>query len=36
MNRTEGFVNLNKFKSGQAIKRSSKPLYSKRWKQLNG
>jgi len=30
MNRTKGFVNLNKFKSGQAIKKSSKPLYSKK------
>ncbi len=30
MNRTKGFVNLNKFKSGRAIKKSGKPLYSKK------
>jgi len=30
MNRTKGFVNLNKFKSGRAIKKSGRPLYSKK------
>ena len=30
MNRTRGFVNLNKFKSGRAIKRLSRALYDKR------
>jgi hypothetical protein len=30
MNRTKGFVNLNKFKSGRAIKKSNRPLYSKK------
>jgi len=30
VNRTRGFVNLNRFKSGRAIKRLSKSLYSKR------
>jgi hypothetical protein len=30
MNRTKGFANLNKFRSGRAIKKSSKPLYSKK------
>lgn len=27
MNRTRGFVNLNRFKSGRAIKRLSKTVY---------
>jgi len=30
MNRTKGFVNLNRFKSGRAIKRLSKAVYDKR------
>jgi len=30
MNRTKGFVNLNKFKSGRTIKTSDKALYSKK------
>jgi len=30
MNRTKGFVNLNRFKSGRAIKRLSKAEYDKR------
>jgi len=30
MNRTKGFINLNKFKSGRAIKKSDKALYSKK------
>jgi len=30
MNRTRGFVNLNRFKSGKAIKRFSKADYHKR------
>ena len=30
MNRTKGFTNLNKFRSGRAIKKSSKSLYSKK------
>lgn len=29
MNRTRGFVNLNRFKSGRAIKKLGKSLYSK-------
>jgi len=29
MNRTRGFVNLNRFKSGRAIKRLKSSLYSK-------
>jgi len=29
MNRTRGFVNLNRFKSGRAIKRLSKAVYDK-------
>jgi len=29
MNRTRGFVNLNKFKSGRTIKRLSKAVYDK-------
>ncbi len=29
MNRTRGFVNLNRFKSGRAIKRLSKSVYHK-------
>ncbi len=30
MNRTRGFVNLNRFKSGRAIKKLSKSIYTKR------
>ena len=30
MNRTKGFVNLNRFKSGRAIKKLSKAVYDKR------
>jgi len=30
VNRTRGFVNLNKFKSGRAIKQLSKNIYDKR------
>jgi len=30
MNRTKGFVNLNRFKSGRAIKRLGKVVYRKR------
>jgi len=30
MNRTRGFVNLNRFKSGRAIKKLSKAVYDKR------
>ena len=30
MNRTRGFVNLNRFKSGRTIKRLSKVAYDKR------
>jgi len=30
MNRTRGFVNLNRFKSGRAIKRLGKAIYDKR------
>jgi len=30
MNRTRGFVNLNRLKSGRAIKRLSKSVYHKR------
>ena len=30
MNRTRGFVNLNRFKSGRTIKRLSKVVYDKR------
>ena len=29
MNRTRGFVNLNRFKTGKSIKQLSKTLYSK-------
>lgn len=29
MNRTKGFVNLNRFKSGRAIKKLTKSLYTK-------
>ncbi len=29
MNRTRGFVNLNRFKSGQAIKKLGKATYDK-------
>ena len=29
MNRTRGFVNLNRFKSGRAIKKLSKSFYHK-------
>lgn len=29
MNRTRGFVNLNRFKSGRAIKKFTKSLYTK-------
>jgi len=29
MNHTRGFVNLNRFKSGKAIKRLSKAVYQK-------
>ena len=29
MNRTRGFVNLNRFKSGKAIKRLSKAVYDR-------
>ncbi len=29
MNRTRGFVNLNRFRSGRAIKRLTKSLYNK-------
>ena len=41
MNQTKGFVNLNKFKSGRAIKKSGKPLYSKKvetdkWREVKG
>ena len=32
MNRTTGFVNLNRFKSGRAIKRFSKAVYDKQKK----
>ena len=30
MNRTRGFVNLNRFKSGRTIKKLSKAVYDKR------
>ena len=33
MNRTKGFVNLNRFKSSQAIKKSGKAIYSKQEKK---
>ena len=33
MNRTKGFVNLNRFKSGRAIKKLSKASYDKRKKR---
>ena len=29
MNRTRGFINLNRFRSGRAIKRLTKSLYNK-------
>lgn len=29
MNRTRGFINLNRFRSGRAIKRLTKSLYTK-------
>ena len=29
MNRTKGFVNLNRFKSGRAIKKLSKTVYDR-------
>ncbi len=29
MNRTRGFVNLNRFKSGRAIKKQGKSVYQK-------
>jgi len=32
MNRTRGFVNLNRFKSGKTIKRLNKVVYDKRKK----
>ncbi len=35
MNRTRGFVNLNRFKSGKAIKRLSKISYD-RHKKIRG
>ncbi len=35
MNRTRGFVNLNRFKSGKAIKRLSKISYDKH-KKIRG
>ncbi len=36
MNRTRGFVNLNKFKSGRAVKRLSKSLYYNKSKKRKG
>ncbi|MBA7485597.1 hypothetical protein ES707_21145 [subsurface metagenome] len=30
MDRTRGFINLNRFKSGRAIKKLSKAVYDKR------
>jgi hypothetical protein len=33
MNRTKGFVNLNRFKSGRAIKKLGKASYDKRGKK---
>jgi len=30
VNRTRGFINLNRFKSGRAIKRLGKAVYDKR------
>ena len=36
MNRTRGFVNLNRFKSGRAIKKLSKSLYKNRLKKVKG
>jgi len=34
MNRTRGFVNLNRFKSGRAIKKLGKALYGRRKKRV--
>jgi hypothetical protein len=34
MNRTKGFVNLNRFKSGRAIKKLSKASYDRRKKRV--
>lgn len=33
MNRTKGFVNLNRFKSGRAIKKLGKASYDRRKKR---
>ena len=33
MNRTRGFVNLNRFKSGRAVKKLSKASYDRRKKR---
>ena len=33
MNRTRGFVNLNRFKSGRTIKRFSKAVYDRQKKR---
>jgi len=36
VNRTRGFVNLNRFKSGRAIKRLNKSLYENKPKKVKG
>jgi hypothetical protein len=36
VNRTRGFVNLNRFKSGRAIKRLNKSLYYNKSQQKKG
>jgi len=36
MNRTRGFVNLNRFKSGRAVKRLNKVTDDKRKKRAGG
>jgi len=34
VNRTRGFINLNRFKSGRAIKQLSKAIYDRRKKKV--